>query len=496
MDITAILLHVLNPWTVALATFGTLLGIALGAAPGLNGPIGVALLLPLTYGLDPADGLLMLGGIYMGASYGGSISAILLNCPGTGEATCTALDGYPMARQGRAREALYYSIVSSTFGGFMGVLCLIFLTPWLASVALSFGPPEMLLLALTGLTLVGGLTGKNMGRAMFGAAFGVLLSLVGADVVTGAYRFTFDVRSLRGGISLIPVVVGLFAITEMVSLLAPQGEVTRLRITDQQTTLWQSIKRTFHYYKTLVWCTLIGIYIGILPGTGGAVAAFVCYGEARRISKNPEQFGDGAPDGIVGAESANNAAVGGALVPLLALGIPGSATAAIIYGALTIHNLIPGPSLLVESADITYTFTVGMLLTVVVMFFCGAFGVKLFALVPKIPQVYLASSVLVFTTVGVYSVRNSLFDLTLAFVFGGLGMVFRRLRIPVAPILLGRILGPLVVENLGRCMVMAKADGSSLAGFVLVRPISIVLLAILLFLSYSNFKHLFKRKAA
>lgn len=492
MDIMTVLEQLFNFKTVLLTTFGTLLGIALGAAPGLNGPIGVALLLPLTYGLEPADGLLMLGGIYMGSTYGGSISAILLNCPGTGEASCTALDGYPMARQGRPRAALLFSIIASTFGGLVGVLALIFLTPVLARVALKFGPPEMLTVALAGLSIVGGLSGKRLGRAMFAVAFGVLLSLVGPDVTGGGFRFLFGVREFRGGIPLIPIVVGLFAITEMVMLLAPQSQDI-LSMGSEKTGVIAMIRETFRYWRSMTWCTLLGLGIGILPGTGGAVAAFVSYGEAKRISGEPEKFGNGAPEGIIGPESANNAAVGGSLVPLLALGIPGSATAAIIYGALTIHNLIPGPSLLKDNAEIAYTFMIGMLFTVVIMFLCGVFGVRLFAAVLKVPQLYLVTSVLVFTTIGVYAVRNSLFDLTLAYVFGALGILFRKLSVPAAPILLGHILGPLVVENLSRCLTLARASDSTLVGYVLMRPISLVLLAVLFLLLYSNFKHLFRR---
>ena len=493
MHILQVLHNLASLQTLVLTTFGTLLGIALGAAPGLNGPIGVALLLPLTYGLEPADGLLMLGGIYMGSTYGGSISAILLNCPGTGEASCTALDGYPMARQGRPRAALLFSIVSSSFGGLLGVAALIFLTPVLARIALKFGPPEMLAVALAGLSIVGSLSGKRLGRAMFAVAFGVLLSLVGPNITGGGFRFTMGIRDMRGGISLIPVVVGLFAITEMAMLLAPQAQ-NILTFKEEKTSVWSAIRETFSHYRTLIWCSLLGLGIGILPGTGGAVAAFVSYGEARRTAKNPEQFGNGAPEGIIGPESANNAAVGGSLVPLLALGIPGSATAAIIYGALTIHNLIPGPSLLVDNAEIAYTFMLGMLLTVFVMFLCGVYGVRLFAAVLKVPQVYLVSAVLVFTTIGVYSVRNSFFDLVLCFVFGALGIVFRKVGVPAAPILLGHILGPLVVENLSRCFTLAKAQGSSLPAYILMRPISLVMLGVLALLLYTNFKTFLKKK--
>lgn len=484
-----VLAHIFSMQTLVLTTFGTLLGIALGAAPGLSGPIGVALLLPLTYGFDPADGLLMLGGIYMGSTYGGSIASILLNCPGTGEASCTALDGYPMARQGKAKAALYCSVIASSFGGLVGVLALIFLTPLLAGAALRFGPPEMLLVAMTGLTIVGGFSGKKLSRAMFALCLGVLLSLVGSDIAGGGYRFTFGIRELRAGITLIPLVVGLFAITEMIVLLVPPARST-LALKEERYSLLAGLRETWRYAGTLIKSTLIGIGIGILPGTGGAVAAFVAYGEARRSSRHPGKFGNGTPEGIIAPESANNAAVGGSLVPLLALGIPGSASAAIIYGALTIHDIIPGPGLLIHSADTAYTFMLGMLLTVVIMFVCGILGVRLIANVLKLPPAYLISSVLVLTSIGVYSMRNSLFDLMLAFVFGMLGLLFRKLDVPPAPVLLGHILGPLVVENFRRSLVLAGAQGSTIGEFILMRPLALALFVVFLCMLYANFKHL------
>ncbi len=492
-SILPIISHIFSLGTLGLTIFGTLLGIVLGAAPGLNGPIGVALLLPLTYGLDPADGLLMLGGIYMGSTYGGSIASILLNCPGTGEASCTALDGYPMAKQGHPRAALLYSINASTFGGFIGTLALLFLTPVLANIALKFGPPEMLIVAIAGLSIVGGLSGSGLAKAMFAVTFGVLISLVGPDITGGGYNFTFGIRDMRGGIGLIPLVVGFFAVTEMLSMIKAQEETVTEIQNDEKISLLTSILNMCSHWYILIKSTLLGVAIGILPGTGGAVSAFVAYGEAKRSSPEKDKFGQGAMDGIIAPEAANNAAVGGSLVPLLALGIPGSATAAIIYGALTIHSLIPGPNLLKDSAEIAYTFMGGMVVTVFIMFICGVLGVKLFAKVLRVPAIYLISTVLVFTTIGVYSMRNSIFDLVLTFVFGLLGLLFRKISIPPAPILLGSILGPLIIDNLSRCLVIAKAQGSNIFYFMLTRPFSAVLLVALIAIVLSNIK--VKKKA-
>jgi len=410
MSLIDIMLRLFNVDTLLLTAGGTLAGILLGAIPGLSGPIGVAILLPLNFGMDPVNGLLLLGGIYMGANVGDSISAILLNTPGTGEAACTALNGFPMAAQRRAKEALFYSIFSSFVGGLAGVLALLCLTPVLSSFALKFGPPEMFMLGLAGLTIVGSLSGSRLSKGFFAVAFGILISLVGTDINTGQYRFTFGMRDLRAGIDLIPLIVGFFAIAEMVTLTRMgAGSFVESRL--QNITFLRVVRDVMRKWTLLLRTSLLGVGIGILPGTGGAVSAFVGYGEARRVSKSPETFGKGNPEGIIAAESANNAAVGGSLIPLLALGISGSATAAILYGALTIQGLVPGPELLTDYRDITLTFMSGMLITVFVMLAVGLVSARLFAPILKLNVAYIIPAVIVLSAIGVYSVRNSLLDL-------------------------------------------------------------------------------------
>lgn len=484
-------LELLNAHSVLLATAGTILGIILGAIPGLNGPVGVAILLPLTYSMEPANGLILLGGIYMGSTFGGSVSSILLNCPGTGEASCTALDGYPMTRKGRAKEALYYSILSSSIGGLAGVLALLFFTPILAKFALKFGPPEMFMLTLAGLTIVGSLSGKSLSKGFYAVVLGLLISMVGVDLTTGGFRFTMGVKELRAGIPLIPLVVGLFAVTEM-AILAGAKSQSFIDVELRNISPLAVLKSIFSRTALLIKACLLGVGIGILPGTGGAVSAFVCYGEAKRSSKDPDSFGKGNPEGIIAAESSNNGAVGGALIPLLALGIPGSATAAIMYGALTIHGLIPGPKLLTDNPEIAYVFMCGMLLTVIVMFVSGLTCVGLFAKVLKVGTKYIIPVVLVFSAIGVYSVRNSMFDVGVMVLFGALGLLFRKTGIPAAPILLGHILGPLLERNLTRTITLAGASDHNFLTFILSRPISAALGALFLILVYSNFKKVFK----
>ncbi|KPB00373.1 tripartite tricarboxylate transporter permease [Ahrensia marina] len=493
MTLIDILIQLFSVDTLLLTAGGTLAGILLGAIPGLSGPIGVAILLPLTFGMEPANGLLMLGGIYMGATVGGSISAILLNAPGTGEASCTALDGFPLAQQGRAKDALYYSVFSSFLGGLAGVLALLFLTPLLASIALKFGPPEMFMLGLAGLTIVGSLSGSQLSKGFFAVSFGILISLVGTDINTGQYRFTFGINELRAGIDLIPLIVGFFAIAEMVTL-ARTGSGSFVDVPMLNTSFLEAAKKVLRRGFLVLRTSLLGVGIGILPGTGGAVAAFVGYGEAKRISKSPETFGKGNPEGIIAAESANNAAVGGSLIPLLALGIPGSATAAILYGALTIQGLVPGPKLLTDYHDITLTFMSGMLVTVFVLLFVGVLSAKLFAPILKLKVAYIIPAVIVFSAIGVYSVRNSLLDLGLMMVFGIIGIVFKKFKIPPAPVLLGSILGPMVEQNFGRTLRFAGFEDQSFFTYLLSRPISAILLAFVVLLIFANVRSIVKSR--
>lgn len=485
-----VITSLMDPITLLITALGVIFGIFVGAMPGLNGTIGVALLMPITYSLSPEKGLLMLGGIYMGASYGGSISAILLNCPGTNEAACTALDGHPMATQGRAKEALYYSVLASTIGGIVGVLAMIFFTPLLADVALKFGPPEMLLISIAGLAVVGSLMGKSLSKGFFAVAFGLILSMIGFDSISGNIRMTFGINDLQAGMSLVPVSVGLFAISEMLVLsMSSSGSIVDVPM--QDFTVIKALKNMFSKWWVLAKSSIIGTIIGILPGTGGAIAAFIAYGDAKRTSKRKELFGKGSEEGIIAAESANNAAVGGSFVPLLALGIPGSATSAIISGALTVHGLIPGPKLFVEHATITYTFMIGMLFTVVVMALIGIYGVRLFSKVLTFNVKYIIPAVLAFSIIGAFSARNSMFDVGIAILFGVIGVFFKRNQIPIAPVILGLILGTITEENLRRCIDIATAKNLNTLQYIFARPISIVVFVFFVILVYANFKSFF-----
>lgn len=478
---------IFNPLTLFMLICGTAIGVFVGAVPGLNGAVGVALLLPLSFGLSPENSLLLLGGIYMGSQYGGSITAILLNAPGDVVNACTAIEGFPLARQGRAKEALYVAILACVFGGLTGVLVLILFTPLLASFALKFGPAQMFLVTVAGLTMAGALTARNVVKGLFGVVFGVILSTVGVDPLNGSYRLTFGINQLKGGIPLIPVILGLFAISQMI-INAGQKTETITDVPPKNITLLEVIRKILKKIVLLLKSSFLGTFIGVLPATGGAVATFVSYAEAKRASKVPELFGKGNIEGIIASESANNAAVGGSMVPLLALGVPGSTTSAIMYGALTIHGLIPGPRLFIDHAHIAYTFVFGMLLTVVFMAAIGIGGIPFFARVAKLKLSYVVPVVLAFCIIGAYSIRNDVFDVVLATIFGIIGVGLNRVNIPPATIVMGLILGPILEKNLRRALIIAHAKGVSILVYMFSSLLSLGILVVVLLLLFSFYR--------
>lgn len=480
---------------LVLTTFGCLVGIVLGAIPGMNGGIGVSLMLPFTFSMLPEEALLMLGGIYMGGSYGGAISAILLNVPGTAEAYCTGLEGYPMAKRKQGKLALYLAALSSVFGGLIGVIALIWFAPLLARSALKFGPPEIFLIGLVGLSVVGSLTGRSIWKGIFAVCFGLFLGMIGPDTVSGENRLTYGSEQLIMGVELVAVILGFFALTEMLNqilliyrrktaALADAGEsIGSLGDDTVAATLGVMAKSKWLLLKS----SFLGTFIGILPGPGGAISAFVAYGEAKR-SYAKEGFGNGNPRGIVAAESANNAAVGGSLVPMLALGIPGSPTAAIMYGALIIHGLVAGPRLFTDNARFAYTFVYGMLLTIVVMGMVGVLMVPMFSKILKINMRYIIPMVILCSLIGAFSVRNSMYDVYATTAFGAIGCLFSRFGIPTSPVVLGLILGKLVESNFRLSVTIASANDQGVVAYIFSRPLSIAIMVVGAFLVFANFK--------
>lgn len=486
--VASALMMVLSPMGLLVNVAGVVLGIIFGAMPGLNGVVGVALLLPLTYGMLPEFGLIMLSGLYMGSTYGGSISAVLLNCPGTGEAACTAIEGHAMAEKGRAKEALSLSVLASGFGGLFGVVVMMLFTPILTKLALKFGPAELFLVCVAGLAIVGSLMGKSLPKGFFSVGVGLLLAIVGMDNMSTNYRFTFGNYHLQAGLSLIPISVGLFAISEMLALSTNYNDAEGVSTQKDAFRVWDGIHELFQHRSLLTKSAVIGTLIGVLPGTGGAIASFIAYGVARQSSKCASLFGQGNPEGIIAPECANNAAVGGSFVPLLSLGIPGSATSAIIFGALTIHGLIPGPKLMTEHADVVYALMMGLFLSTLLMVVFGLLGGKGFARILRLKTKYIVPAVLAFSLFGAYSARNSMFDVLIAVVFGLVGLLFKRNQIPVAPAVLGLILGGMAEQNLRQAMVIARAKQVGLLQFILFRPTSVVILIIIALLVYGSMK--------
>ncbi len=443
---------ILQPYNVMLIFIGVVIGVVVGALPGLSSPMAVALLLPFTITLDPVPAIGMMAALYCAGTFGGSITAILINAPGAPPAVATALDGYPMAKRGAAGRALGIATFSSVTGGVFSLIVFIFAAPFLASVALQFRPPEYFALAVFALSMLASISGKSSLRNLISGAFGVLLGTVGIHLTTGVERFTFGSYELTDGISFIPVLIGLFALGELLNqsqTLQVHYERVRARVMKLPTR--DDLRRIFW---TVVRSSGLGTFIGILPAEGATIAAIMGYNEAKRWSKNKDQFGTGCPEGIAGPEAANNAATGGAMVPTLALGIPGSATTALILAALIMHGFRPGPHLVQETPEFIYAIFGAMLIANFMFLGIGLVGVKLFSQITLIPRTILWPSVFVFAMIGAYAGAASIFDVWVMIVSGLVGFIMLRHSFGLAPLVMGLILGQLVEETFSQSMIM------------------------------------------
>jgi putative tricarboxylic transport membrane protein len=458
---------------------GTLAGTFIGALPGLSAVSGVALLLPFTFTMEPAQGLIMLAAVYMSAEYGGSISAILINTPGTSGAACTMLDGTPLTRQGKAQEALYISLLAGTVGGLVGALALLFFTPMLAEMSLLLGPAEIFWIAVSGLSLVATLSGRHTVKGLIGVVIGVALTLVGQDAISGDMRFMFDDYRLVGGIPLVPALLGLFAVASILELLEKSGEAVAPLIL-RKGALGSVVSALSKMKIQLLWSSVLGTAVGIIPGAGASISAFVAYGEAKRISKNPEAFGKGSYEGVAAPEAANNAVVGGALVPLLALGIPGSGSAAIMFGALTVHGIMAGPRLFEERADIVYAFMIGLFATVFAMLVIGLVTIRWSSLIVRTPRKAMVPAVLVLSVIGSYGLANNLFDVYVLLLVGVVAYLLTKIDVPVVTIALGLVLGALMEESFQQAALVGNVDVGSTWMYFATRPLALVLMAVAL----------------
>lgn len=460
-------------WPVLLALLGgTLIGYLIGAIPGLGPSLGVALLIPFTFGMDPVVAMVALVALYMAAEYGGAISAILLNTPGTAAAVATAWDGYPMSRQGKAGFALNISIVSSGIGALLSAVLLIWTAVPLSEMALHFGATEYFALALFGLSLVSSLAGKSLARGLLAMLIGLLLACVGMDPVIGMPRFS-PMPDFFDGIPLVPALLGLYAVSEVL-IMVESGAGVMAAPVKLTGVLGVPLREYRKLTKTLLHSSAIGYVIGVIPGAGASIASLIAYNSAKRSSKEPELFGNGSPEGVAASETANNAAVSGALAPLLALGIPGSATAAILVGALTIQGIQPGPLLFARNPEIPYSIFASLLLGVPLMVIVGLGGARLWAKMAQVPTPILAAMVGATCCVGAYATENSFFPVGVMMVLGVIGYLLRKADIPLAPIVLALVLGPMMETNLRRALVTAQGDYLSL----LSHPITLALFAL------------------
>jgi len=462
----------LDPYMLGVILAGTLLGIIVGALPGISGSTTTALLLPLTVTMTPGAALAFLGSIYCAANFGGSITAILINTPGDPSAAATAFDGYPMAKRGEAGKALGISAISSAIGGIFSVFVLIVAAPLLARMAYAFGPPEYFALAIFGLSMVAMIGGESQVKNLMSACLGVLLATVGLDLTTGVERFTFGVYSLSDGIEFVPVLIGLFAIAEMLEQAAQHGGVQDyIRLTAVKLPTMADFRKCA---KSIFISSAIGTFIGILPALGATTAAMICYNESKRWSKYKHEFGKGAIEGVAGPEAANNAAVGGAMVPTLALGIPGSTTTAIILAGLIVQGVRPGPHLFTEQPTLLYIVFSSMLAANLLYLVIGLGAAKLFARLTLVPPAYLWPAVFVLSIVGAYAPNQSMSDVWTVLIFGVVGFLFRRFGFSPAPLIMGLVLGKMTEESMKQSLLIFDQNWL----MFLTRPIVVTLFAI------------------
>ncbi|CAG9622284.1 tripartite tricarboxylate transporter permease [Sutcliffiella rhizosphaerae] len=488
--------NVLQPSILILIVCGVLAGIIIGSLPGLTATMGVALFLPITFGMEAVSGILLLIGIYFGSIYGGSITAILLNTPGTPASAATSLDGYPLTKAGKAGKALGIAAIASTTGGLISVISLILIAPQLAQVALVFSAPEMFGLAIFGLSIISSIAGKSVIKGLIVGMVGLLIATVGMDPMTSYPRFTFDQLSLLNGVSFIPVMIGLFAVSEALITMEDEiGKKNRLDkiVANYVLPKWRELRIL---WGTIIRSGFIGTFIGIVPGAGADIAAFVSYNEAKRFAKKDEKdsFGKGNPKGVAAAEAANSGLTGGAMVPLLTLGIPGDAVTAVLLGALVVQGIQPGPQLFVTSGALVYTLFAGMIIANLVMLAFGLRGIRLFTKVLKVPKSFLAPIIIVFSTIGAYAISNNYFDVFVMLVAGVIGYFMKKFDFPASPIVLALILGPMAESEMRRALIMS--DGSYSIFFT--RPISLtlIILAVLSLFLPIILGHLKNRKAA
>ena len=458
-DLLQALPNVLEWTNFAAVIIGVISGIVVGAMPGLSATMAISVLVPFTFGLEPLVALGLMAGIYNGAMYGGAIPAVLLRIPGTPAAVATTFDGYPMAQKGEGGFALQVAVISSAIGGIASAFALMLLAPPLSKVTLLFGPSEVFWVAVFGLASIIFLLGGNPVKGLISAFFGVFVSVIGSDPIYGNDRFTFGQLEILDGIHIVILLVGLYALPPVIDLLETplRTGVDNSKLGTES--IWKALPRMKGYWKTWLRGSAIGIWIGILPGAGGSMAAFMSYNEARRSSTNPDVWGKGEPEGVAAAEVANNADTASALISALTLGIPGTAVAAVMLGGLLVHGLQPGPMLFRENPDIVFGFMWQFLFgAILLVLLGGSLATNSFAHLLNLPRPLLGSVIIVLMLIGVYSIHGRMFDVYLMLGFGAIGWVMDRLKFPLPPVVLGLILGGFAEENLRLALRIGRGD--------------------------------------
>lgn len=455
---------------------GVAIGIVFGAIPGLSSTMAIALFLPITFSMDAAQGIALLLSLYVGGISGGLISAILLNIPGTAASIATTWDGAPLARKGQAPKALGVGIVFSFLGTLFGVAVLIFIAPPVADFAVTFSPMEYFAIGVFSLTMVIGLSGDSLVRGCISGLFGIALGTVGLAPIDSVKRYTFGVYDMQSGFDLLPVLIGLYAVTEIFMAAKRRGMAEGSDTVDKSALKIRgfgfSMKEFISQIPNLIRSSVIGTAVGILPGIGGSAANILAYSASKSASKHPEEYGTGIIDGVVASESSNNASIGGAMIPLLTLGIPGDTNTAMLLGGLIVHGLAPGPMLFTTNANFIYAIFFGLILASVMMLVVEFFGLRVFVRLLRIPKHILLPIILTLCVVGAFATNNRIFDVYSIFIFGMIGYVFNLVKLPLPPVILGFILGPIVEEKLRSGLMYT--NGSFLAFFE--RPVTAIFL--------------------
>ncbi|MBR6114335.1 MAG: tripartite tricarboxylate transporter permease [Oscillospiraceae bacterium] len=477
--------NVFKPESLLLIAFGVAWGTIGGMIPGINATIAMALLLPFTYSMDHTVAVMMLAGVYCGGEYGGSIPAVLIGTPGTNAAACTVIDGYPLMKKGRPGLALYTSLIASCFGGLFGATVLLFTAVPLARVALAFGPAEYFALAFLGLSMVCSLGEKNVFKGILAGFLGILMSTIGFDSFTGAKRYTMGIRNLNNGISMVALMMGLYAITEMFdqARIARSGSDLELKVEkpDMSFPKWKEISRLI---PELIGCSALGTVIGVMPGAGATAASFLAYTEVKQIYAKEGGFGEGNTRGVAAPESANNAVTGGAMVPLLALGIPGSNSTAIMLAAFSIHNVHCGPLLFQNSPEVPYGIFISLFVANFVMFFVGYLCIKGAMRIVLIPKPVLIAMVIALVFTGTYAYSGEVFSMYIALACGLIGVILRKFEIPSAAVVLGFVLGSIMEANLRRALIISLGSywhaftNSTLSSVLLLFSVASIVMAL------------------